>query len=342
MKHNIFSSFGILLLLIAACNKTPRTMKETEPPVVKGMVIELKEISIPVLATGMLASAHQSNLSFMTGGLIRDISAREGGLVKQGEVLASLDLTEINSRLRQAELALEKANRDYERAQNLYRDSVATLETMQNATTAKELAESNYRIAAFSREHSVIRAPSDGKILQRLAEKNEVTGQGRPVFVFASTEAIWVLKVRLSDREVVNFSVGDPARLRFDAFPGADFPGKICLIGNSADPITGTFEVEIGLELIPERLVSGLVGTAELFPAAAASIVIPSKALLGAGGMNGSVLKLSGGVPVKTPIKIKALTNEGIVVSSGLSAGDTLITEGANRVKPGQKVIIEL
>ncbi len=62
----------------------------------------------------------------------------KGVSVKGGKVLAELDLAEIKAQVNQAHIGLEKAKRDLLRAENLYRDSVATLEQYQNAESAFE------------------------------------------------------------------------------------------------------------------------------------------------------------------------------------------------------------
>ena len=66
-------------------------------------------------------------------------------------MLATLNLTEVNAAAEQASLAYQKAERDYERASNLYQDSVATLEQMQNAKTALDVARQQYNSAGFNR-----------------------------------------------------------------------------------------------------------------------------------------------------------------------------------------------
>src|SRR6056297_1482105 len=87
-------------------------------------IIQRDSISIPVFSVGTLSSKTQSKLSFLTGGIIKQFSVSEGDPVKEGDLLAKLDITEIESRVKQASLAFEKAERDFKRAENLYQDTV--------------------------------------------------------------------------------------------------------------------------------------------------------------------------------------------------------------------------
>ena len=250
-----------------------------------------------------------------------------------------LKLEEISSQARQAELALQKAQRDFTRAENLYRDSVATLEQYQNARTGLELAQSNARIARFNLEYSEIRAPSDGKILKKLAEENEITGPGYPVLFFASTEANWVVRVSLTDKDIVRINLLDSASVSFDAFPGHSFACHVSEAGKAADPYTGTYEVELVLQDNPVNLASGFIGKVNIFPSDTASYpVIPVEALVDGRGNTGTVYVIENDMPARRAIVIHAITDGGIVVQDGLKAGEEIIVDGGSFVREGTRI----
>jgi len=101
---------------------------ETDVTTVKLVTVNTESVQDSILAAGLVTTEQEANLSFKIGGVIDRIYVREGQTVSQGELLASLKVTEINTQLDQANLALDKAQRDYSRAGNLYKDSVGTLE----------------------------------------------------------------------------------------------------------------------------------------------------------------------------------------------------------------------
>ncbi|HYW94571.1 MAG TPA: efflux RND transporter periplasmic adaptor subunit [Bacteroidales bacterium] len=330
------------VLVLAGCKTKPA--EESSPPArhVNVMVVSREEVPYTVSATGTLSSKSQSNLGFLTGGVISQVYAHEGKDVQSGQLLAKLDMTEIGSRLRQARLGLDKANRDLVRVRNLYRDSVATLEQFQDARTAMGIAQSNYNIARFNKKFSEIRAPSDGKILKQLAHENEIVGKGHPVFAFASTDAAWVLKVNLADRDVVKTSYGDTATIHFDAYPGGHFRALVSQISDAADLMTGTYGAELRLDTLPPRLVTGLVGKALIRTGAGRKIVIPVDALVEATGMEAWVFKMENGLPRRTKVSIGDITDMGIIPDSGsIRAGDSLITAGNAYVRDGMPVIVD-
>ena len=80
-----------------------------------------------VTASGTLSTESQARLSFKIGGVIDRNLVKEGERVRHGQLLATLKSTEISAQVNQVRLQVEKAKRDFNRVQNLYRDSVATL-----------------------------------------------------------------------------------------------------------------------------------------------------------------------------------------------------------------------
>ncbi|KPK85346.1 MAG: hypothetical protein AMS27_07540 [Bacteroides sp. SM23_62_1] len=335
-------SFFVLtvLLLLPSCKKSPPQQDERTSIPVRTAIVREQTVFFPVHTSGRLASKTESRLSFKTGGIIQKIHVDEGQAVEEGTLLASLNLSEIRSKARQAELALQKAERDYTRAKNLYNDSVATLEQYQDARTALEVVRANVEIAQFNLAYSEIRAPSNGKILKRVAEVNEIVGPGQPVFLFGSTESAWVVRVNLTDKDIVNVQLDDSASVSFDAYPGETFACHVSERGNVADPYTGTYEVELHMYELPESPVSGFITRVDIFPEKNVKkmIIIPVEALIDGKGMSGSCYIVRDGSPVKQTIGIHSLTDTGIVVSSGLEDGDEVIIEGGEYIRDDTRI----
>jgi multidrug efflux system membrane fusion protein len=330
-----------LLLLAGGCRKVPR--EETSIPAIGVRVARVSSSSyvIPVRCTGRLSTKTESRLSFKTGGIIERILVDEGQSVSRGQLLAELNPEEIRSQVRQSELALEKAERDFNRAENLYRDSVATLEQFENARTALDVARANNRIARFNLRYSAIHAPADGKILKRIAETNEIIAAGYPVFIFASTQGDWVVRSNVTDRDVIRVQMLDSATISFDAYWDEVFGGLVSEIGTAADPYTGTYEVEIRLLAQPEKPVSGLIARINIFPADRTErIIIPYEALAEGTGLTGYVYIIREGRPQRRKIRIESFSDRGIAVRSGLAEGEQIIVEGTQYLREDSRIEI--
>src|SRR5262249_56130022 len=97
-----------------------------EAVLVRGAGVIDTVIGRPIIATGTLVPKDQAALSFKVGGVIAQIAVDPGDEVKAGQVLATLDLREVDAGLAKAKSHAEQAERDLSRAKRLYADSVVT------------------------------------------------------------------------------------------------------------------------------------------------------------------------------------------------------------------------
>ena len=338
----IFFYLILFSIIPSSCRESSKGVTPEEVPHVKFAAISNKILSVPVHTSGMLTSSEEIKLSFKTGGIINEINVSEGEKVKKGQKLASLDLSEINSSVNQARNALEKASRDFTRAENLYRDSVATLEMKQNAATALDVARSVYQTAQFNLRYSTITAPDDGVILKQLARKTELISSGYPVFLFGTSGKYWKVKASLSDRSMVKVNPGDSAIITFDAWPGEKFPGVTDLMSSMADPYTGTYEAEILLNDKGLKLASGFVADVEIYPSPDKKYpFVPVGSIVGADGIEGYVFTVTDSLKVKKlKILIVGVPQEYVAVSGIPEGIDSVVSEGAAYLKDGMKVEI--
>jgi len=335
-------SFVIILLIIAGCKPAEQKIPVSSNAIsVRVQPVEETEYKIPVRTTGILGTTTQMKLSFKTGGIIQKLNAKEGASVSRGEVLAILDLSEIRAQVNQAQIGYEKAERDLSRAKNLYRDSVVTLEQVQNASSAFELAKSQKQIADFNLSHSRIKAPSDGKIQKILVETNEIIGPGYPAILFASTENDWVVRSALTDKDIVKLSLGDSGLVTMDAFPGIPFKAEISELGSVADPVTGTYEVELIILESQPQFRTGFFSRVLIYPIETnRSLVVPIEALLDASDNTANVYVYEQGKAMMRRVKLGLLLEDRVVVREGLEEGELVITDGAKYVRRDSEVIL--
>ena len=133
-----------VIVIFTACGGSKEkkdTISSNEPiTTVKAQTLQKKTISQPIHVSGIVASQTEVKLAFKTGGIIEQIYAKEGQTVNRGQLLAKLNMSEIEAQVAQARISLNKADRDLTRAKNLYKDSVGTLEQVQNAGRNPESA----------------------------------------------------------------------------------------------------------------------------------------------------------------------------------------------------------
>jgi membrane fusion protein, multidrug efflux system len=337
MKNIVFA-FSLLIpvmivMLFTQCNGETKAaaaiddaiVVKTQPVVTTGYTPQLNY-------SGSMASTSEARLSFKIGGIISKIYVKEGDAVTRGQLLATLDLTEINAQVQQASQGAEKAHRDAKRAQNLYNDTVATLEQLQNATTQQQVADEGLRIARFNQQYAQIRATENGTILRKLMNEGELASSGAAVFfVSGNAGSDWVIRFGVADKDWAVIKKGDKANVQLDAYPGKTFTGIITEIAQGADQLSGTYEVEV--KVLPEghRFAAGLFATIQLQPASQQHVtMVPIEAITEADEKTGYIYTLNADqkTVTKRKVNIAFLQKDKAAISSGLENIGEVITDG--------------
>ena len=312
----------------------------TTPVMVRAAPVTDTVLARPIVATGTVAPKEEVPLSFTSGGVISRVTADAGDVVRAGQILATLDLREVDAVMAKARSAAAKAERDLGRSRRLYTDSVVTLSQLQDAETAAEQARADLEAAGFNRRYAVIVAPSDGTVLRRSAEPGETVSPGSTVLVLGSQARGNVVRVGLADRDVVLVRKGDPAAARFEALPAKSFTGQVTQIDGAADSGTGAYGVEITLRGAG-ALVAGLVGQVEIRPGRGApAALVPIEAILEADGSEATVFVLSakGSRAEKRRVTVSFIDEGRVAVSDGLDGASMVLTEGAAYLDDGMAV----
>lgn len=340
MKNFIIALAFLFSGIILISCKSPSAEEGTQQSVpVMIEQVKLEVVRPLVRSSGRLFTSSEQRLAFKTGGIVNRIYVSEGEKVSKGQLLAELKKDEILAMVSQANEVAEKARRDFRRVESLFRDTVATREQYENARTALLVAESQLEIAQFNLQYSSIRAPSDGKILRKLVENNEIVAPGYPLFLFGTSQGAWQLRVNVTDREIIHISVGDSATVGFDAYPSNQFSAFVTEKSAMADPYTGLFEVII--EILPSdfQLVAGFIGRVVIYAGKAGKLVsIPVEALVEARGNEGLVHLYDNGRPVRRTVEILRIEGDRILIGKGLTGDEMIITEGTSLIRPGSRL----
>lgn len=299
---------------------------------------------IPVAASGVLASKSQAFLSFKIGGIVEKIMVEEGQSFRKGQVLARLELTEINARVHQASENMNKLTRDRDRVQRLYADTVATLEQLQDISTALEVAQSDLEIAKYNQQYAQVVAREDGKVLRRMTERGELINPGTPVFQIAykGKRSSHIIKVGVSDRDVVKMQIGDSAQVSFDAYPGKSFRAFVSEIAEAADPRTGVFELELTINESRYKLKNGFIAKLQVYPTLQEDYYrVPMSALVEGDGEEATIYVPQDKTVRKLTVHPTYITDEFFVISGDEGKHLTrIVTQGVAYAKPGVEVEI--
>ncbi len=329
-----------------SCKKTSKTEdpNNANNEFISVRVANVSKISSaePITVSGLIVSDKEARMAFKTGGVIDKVYVKEGDAVKKGQLLAHLNLTEINAQVSQAHEGLNKLERDVKRVQSLYKDSVATLEQLQNVTTAYNVAKQNVEIADFNKNYSDIRATQNGRIIKKIMNEGELVGPGMPIlYMTADGVTDWIVKVGVSDKDWVRLKIGDTANVTIDAYKEETFSAKITNKAVSIDPSSGLYQMELKFFRLPKQLAYGLFATAKMQPSAARSYLsIPVDAILEGNGNRATVFVIENGKAIRRQVQTISIINGNVLISNGLQEGEQVITDGSAYLNDGIPVKI--
>lgn len=341
-KTLLIAAAGIISIM--SCKQKPKQGPVDPTVVVKTEAVSFEQFAPPVQSSGLITSDKESRLSFKTGGIILRLLVNEGDYVVKGQLMAKLDPTELDAQAAFNENALEKAKRDQERNEKLFKDSSATLEEYQNSKTLVRSAMQNYRIAQFNKSRSSIYANQSGRVIKKLLNEGEVANPGAVVYIINSTEENdWVVKLGVSDRDWARIKLGDRAVLTTDAYPGKELQAIVSEVGEGADATTGTFLIKVKVKSGQVRLANGLTAKIAIMPSAVQEYqFVPVDALIEANEVTATVYAPAADrrKVEKHTVRIAYVLGSKVAIKGGLDGVREVITDGSAYLTPTSSIKI--
>ncbi|MDR2385731.1 MAG: efflux RND transporter periplasmic adaptor subunit [Tannerella sp.] len=289
---------------------------------------------------GTVEESFALGLSFTGNGTVESVYVVEGQQVAKGQLLAVLSNSTAQNSVDVAEASLRQAEDAYGRMKKLHDNGslpdIKFVEVETGLQQAKALAAVARKNLADCRLH----APRSGVIAKRSIEPGANILPGISAFKLITMDKVDV-KVSVPENEISSTAFGQTATVEIPALDGETFTGKVTTKGVSANALSHTYEVRIGLENTRLQLMPGMVCKVRLQSGSqTAGIVTPYSAVQVTHDGRRFVWITDGNTVQRRFVETGALSSRGIEILSGLSAGDLLVVEGGAKVSEGMKVLI--
>jgi membrane fusion protein (multidrug efflux system) len=185
-------------------------------------------------------------------GIVETIEVDRGAVVKQGQVLATLDPREFDADVRQAKEDMELKKIEYDRARSLVESRVLSAQDLDQKRAQYEVAVATWEKAKAIRDYTVIRAPFDGIVTEKYARIGQkvIEDKEEPLFRITAVEPL-LARVYLPEEELLRVKIGERVEVVPDRFPDAKTTGEVRFISPTVDPASGTFQVIIRVRRDP-------------------------------------------------------------------------------------------
>lgn len=342
MTNKISIGFATLLLAASATSCGSKEDKITEAPPVKVTVQAVGDAASTTLSrtySGTIESGKSVDMSFAVPGTLKSVNVEAGQKVRRGQLIAELDATNLVHAQNMAQATLDEARDAYNRLKKLH--DANALPDMQWVAVQQQLkqAEDAAAIAAKEVGNARIYSPIDGVVSEKLASTGQAVAPTIPVVRIVGIGDVKA-SISVSEKEVGAMKTGMKATVAVDAAKGSPFEGVLTEQGVVANPLSHTFDVKFRVvnpsgDLLPGMLCNVRLDAPADTSTVASPIVIPIQAVLLSADNRNFVWTASQGEAHRRFVTIGEMVPDGVVVSSGLAHGDTIITQGMQKVSNG-------
>lgn len=333
------------------------------PPVpVRVATVESRDIPVFREFVGELVSSRQVSVRARTGGILLRQHVPDGALVREGELLFTIDARESVERreaavadLAGAEAQLARAAADVARYEPLLADEAIARQIYDNAVAARDAAaaavdarRAQLRQAELTLDYAEVTAPLGGRMGAALVSEGALISAGNTALVeLAVDDPLWVY-ISPSEADLMDYArrraehpeIADgllqTATLLFS--DGREYPrsGRINFADRALDPTTGTYRIRAEFanpdgRLLPGQFVRVRLQT-DLYPAA---VTVPARAVIQVLDQAFVAVVAADSTVEQRPVRLGARLDSDWIIETGLEPGETIVVDGAQKVRPG-------
>ena len=320
------------------------------------LAVATGEIRQTVSLTGTLQPLNRIDIKSPLPGQVTTVNAREGDRVRKGQILATLDDSDLQARLRDRLAALDAGEAQFGLASKTRTNNQALLAQNFISQAAFDNSLSGYRTAEAGVKSlqaqveqarkalgdTVVRSPMDGVVAQRIAEPGlsvPVNGMLMTVQNLSEME----LEVLVPTSQIPMVRIGQTAAFGIEGFGDRRFDGKVERISPSAAAGARSISVFLRIANPQQHLRGGMFAQGTIVTDASAQVVVLPQAAVRQRNGASFVLRIEGNLLQDRPVELGARdSNSGMVqITSGLETGDRVVISSAANLSAGQMVTIQ-
>ena len=307
-------------------------------PVAAAPVVR-RDLARSVQVAGAVEPVRVIGVNSQTSGTVLAIHAEEGDRVRGGALLAELDGREAEAQLARARAVLETAAAKFVRDSQLHSTTIVTDAELDASRSAYGVAKSDVQLWETRRAFTRIVAPSAGVVTTKQIEAGSAVTPNQRLFDIADVSLL-VVRVQLSELDVVHLQPGVTVAVRLDAYPEARLQGTVRRIFPSADPMSRLVPVEVALGERPQGVDArpGFLARVEFaLDRKTHALAVPASAV-GVTNAGSFVYVVEDDTLAQKGVKLGVTVEGWVEVTNGVSEGERVVVSGHTNLRPGARV----
>lgn len=293
-----------------------------------GMAVEAVYATGTVEATVMLPIAPRVTARLM------ELNADEGHDVKEGDVMAKLEDSDLQKSLDELKAREVFLKKDYDRKAALAQSGYETRASLDKARA--DMDANRAAIARVEAEASYTRllAPADGRVIRRDGEIGQMIPANQTVF-WISCCAPLRISAEVDEEDIARVTPGQKVLIRADAFPNSEFEGEVLSITPKGDPVARSYRVRVSLAA-DTPLQIGMTAENNIIISEKKDVLLIANSAI----REGHVFIIEGNTLRRTTVKTGIRGFDETEVLEGIKAGERVVNNPDKDLQDGAKVTV--
>lgn len=317
----------------------PEQRQGPPPPAVVGHVVEPMPFVDALEALGTLAANESVRITSKVANQVTAIRFTEGSQLAAGAVLVTLEDSEARANLAAAEAALVESQNAYDRGVEVARQNLISRAQLDQLEAKLAADQARVRAQQAQLADHTIRAPFAGRVGFRRISIGSLLTPGTEITTLDDT-SVMKLEFAVPETFLSTVRAGLEITARSSAYPDEEFKGKVDTVDTRIDPVTRAVAVRAILPNPRGQLKPGMFITVRLIRERKDALLVPEQALVPELDKQ-FVFVVQDGVVAKREVQIGRRKPGWVEVLAGLSAGETVISEGTQKVREGTAVTLQ-
>ncbi|MCB1231362.1 MAG: efflux RND transporter periplasmic adaptor subunit [Verrucomicrobiae bacterium] len=326
----VFLPVGVLGLSSCGGHHEAGEIEPLPAVAVERVTVQVHEVPVFEEVVGTVRPRQEAQVAAKVTGRVLEMNAVPGMKVKGGDVIARLEVGELEAALQRAEASLAQADRERERYRKLRETGAATEAEFEQVESRRQIAAATVEETRNLVENATVTAPFDGTVTRKLLEPGDLASPGRPLFAMEDSSLLR-LEINVAESLAGGLSIGDRFRVEI---ADSDLEGSVSEIAPSADVGSRTFSVKLDL---PEndQLRAGQFGRAFLPRGKRQALTVPDGAVVARGQMDYLFVVEEGAVHLRI-VRTGASRDGETEILAGLDGGESIVPAPTAELQDGQ------
>ena len=337
------------------------------------MAVEMAEVRTGTIGASLTVVGNLIGLQTVDvvpriGGRLISVNVQLGDAVRRGQLLAKIEDFELVEQVKQAEASLEVARAtirqreadlkvaelNFERSKNLYGRQLLAKQALDDAESRYFASVAQLDLARAQTQQTSARleelqitlantrivSPVDGFVGRRNADPGAWAAQNAPVVSVVDISRLRLV-ANVVEKDLRAVTVGDPASVEVDAYPGEVFKGRIARVSPVLDPATRTASMEVEIPNSDNRLKPGMYARVVLsVEERTDAILVPKTAVVDFEGRRGVWTADADNKATFVPVQIGLEDATQVQIVGGVAAGDRVVTVGGASLRAGDTLVV--